>query len=145
MKNSSLDATQCNCLSLRQAARHITQAYDRHFAPFGLTFNQFSILTRITQEAKSITDVARELVMDRTTLTRNLQPLQREGWLAQHPDPADGRSRLLSLTPVGTELMRRITPAWKAAQQQFETAFGVSQAAALRSTLQTVASLKMTG
>src|SRR5215468_11447568 len=70
----------CNCLAVRQAARHITQFYDQCLAPSGLRTTQFSILAKLKRLGPmSINTLAADLVMDRTTLGRNILPLQREG------------------------------------------------------------------
>jgi DNA-binding MarR family transcriptional regulator len=123
----------CHCLSLRQATRHITQLYDRHLAPFQLTLNQYSILGQLSVlEATPVSELAQKLFVDRTTLTRNLKPLQQAGWVTQAPHPTDGRSQCVSLSATGRQLMRAAAPAWGEAQAQFEKAFGVTKAHALR-------------
>ena len=76
----------CNCLALRQAARHVTQFYDQFLAPSGLRTTQYSILARLVREGPmAINALAAELVMDRTTLGRNILPLQRDGLIAVGP------------------------------------------------------------
>jgi DNA-binding MarR family transcriptional regulator len=73
-------AEECNCLAVRQAARHVTQFYDQFLAPAGLRTTQFSILAKLKRMGPmAISALANELVMDRTTLGRNVLPLQREG------------------------------------------------------------------
>src|ERR1700761_9638759 len=70
----------CNCLALRQAARHVTQFYDEFLAPIGLRSTQYSILARLQRRGPmTVNALAAEMVMDRTTLARNIQPLQRDG------------------------------------------------------------------
>src|SRR5271168_3047540 len=70
----------CNCLALRQAARHVTQFYDQYLASSGLRTTQFSILANLQRLGPlSINALARELVMDRTTLGRTMLPLERDG------------------------------------------------------------------
>jgi DNA-binding MarR family transcriptional regulator len=129
----------CNCLALRQATRHVSQLYDRHLAPYGLTVSQFSIVARLSRRGpRSINELAHELVMDRTTLGRNLKPLERDGLVSVDVDPQDRRSRRLGVTAHGREVVDRARPAWEAAQREFETAFGGKQATALRSLLQEV-------
>jgi len=89
----------CNCLALRQAARHVTQFYDRFLAPMGLRTSQYSILAKLRRLGPlPINALARELVMDRTTLGRNILPLQREGLIAIVKGSADRRSKELRLT-----------------------------------------------
>ncbi|MGI4864208.1 MAG: MarR family winged helix-turn-helix transcriptional regulator [Janthinobacterium lividum] len=132
--------TNCHCLSLRQAARQVTQLYDRHLAPFQLTLNQYSILGQLSVlDATPINELAQKLFVDRTTLTRNLKLLQQAGWVAQAPHPTDGRSQCVSLSAAGRRLLTKAIPAWQAAQAQFEAAFGTLEAAALRQQLHAVA------
>src|SRR6202790_5420603 len=69
----------CNCFAVRQAARHVTQFYDQFLAPTGLRTSQFSILARLKRLGPmTINTLAAELVMDRTTLGRNILPLERD-------------------------------------------------------------------
>jgi len=64
---------ECNCLAVRQAARHITQFYDQFLAPSGLRTTQFSILAKLRRLGlMTINALAAEMVMDRTTLSRNI-------------------------------------------------------------------------
>ena len=70
----------CNCLALRQAARHVTQFYDQYLVPSGSRTTQFSILAKLKRLGPmTINALARELVMDRTTLGRTMLPLERDG------------------------------------------------------------------
>jgi DNA-binding MarR family transcriptional regulator len=126
----------CNCLALRQAARKVSQLYDQCLAPFGLRTTQFSILVRLQRSGPwAIGALAERMVMDRTTLGRNIQPLQRDGLIVVGPDPADRRSRVLSITAKGAERVAAARPAWEAAQARFEAGFGVQPAAELRRSL----------
>jgi DNA-binding MarR family transcriptional regulator len=95
---------ECTCLAVRQAARHITQFYDQHLAPLGLRTTQFSILAKLKRLGPmTINALADELVMDRTTLGRNILPLVREGLLGTAPGQTDRRSKELRLTKAGIE------------------------------------------
>ena len=69
---------RCTCFSLRRASRRATQVYDRELAEVGLSLNGYSILRR-ARDAKPLGELAEELGMDRTTLTRNLKPLLQSG------------------------------------------------------------------
>ena len=72
------DPTRCNCLALRQAARHVSQIYDRHLAKVGLRGTQYSILSKLSRlGALPIGRLAEALVLDRTALGRALRPLER--------------------------------------------------------------------
>src|SRR5215467_14680471 len=87
---------ECNCLAVRQAARHITQFYDQLLAPSGLRTTQFSILARLRQLGPmTINALAAEMVMDRTTLGRNILPLERDGLIAVEQGSRDRRSKEL--------------------------------------------------
>ena len=130
----------CNCLALRQAARHVSQFYDQFLAPHGLRTTQYSILARLQRRGTmSINVLAAELVMDRTTLGRNILPLQREGLISISPGLVDRRSKELRLTKAGAERCRAALKAWRQAQAQFEAAFGRKCAETLRALLHDVA------
>ncbi len=122
----------CNNLAIRQAARQIGQLYDRHMAAAGLRGGQYSLLVRLEREGPlAINELARRLVMDRTTMGRALRPLQREGLVVIGPGP-DGRTRALHLTPKGRKRLAEAKPHWLRAQAEFEAAYGRDAAAALR-------------
>jgi DNA-binding MarR family transcriptional regulator len=129
----------CTCLALRQAARHVSQAYDQVLAPSGLRTTQFSVLAKLKQHGTlTINALAESLVMDRTTLGRNILPLQRDGLIAAAPGRADRRSKELRLTDAGTARLRVAFRLWGSAQARFESAFGVKRTAALRALLREV-------
>src|SRR6516165_9239960 len=87
---------ECTCLAVRQAARHVTQFYDRHLAAAGLRTTQFSILAKLRRQGPmTINALAAEMVMDRTTLGRNILPLERDGLIRMEPLPSDRRSKAL--------------------------------------------------
>jgi DNA-binding MarR family transcriptional regulator len=131
-------AAICNCFALRQASRHVTQVYDRHLAKEGLRATQFSVLLTLSRlDRISINELAKAMVMDRTTLGRAVRPLERDGLLTIGPGD-DGRTRSLSLTLAGATRLKAAAGRWREAQQEFETAFGSREAADLRSTLRRV-------
>lgn len=130
---------QCNCLALRQAARHVTQFYDHYLTPTGVRTTQFSILAMLEGLGPiTINALAEELVMDRTTLGRNIQPLEREGLIAVTKGRADRRSRELQLTDAGAARLRGAGKAWGKAQTRFEMSFGSKRASDLRAILRAV-------
>jgi len=130
---------ECTCLAVRQAARHITQFYDQHLAPVGLRTTQFSILARLRRLGPvTINVLADELVMDRTTLGRNILPLEREGLISIAPGRTDRRSKELRLTDAGIERLRAARGGWREAQTQFVAAFGEERTAGLRALLRDV-------
>jgi DNA-binding MarR family transcriptional regulator len=126
----------CNCLAVRQAARAISALYDRHLAPTGLSSSQFSILAAIHETPGiPVQELADLLVMDRTSMVRALQPLTRDGYVVQQPDPAYSRKLLLSLTAEGRSTYKQGRKHWLAAQAEFEAGVGAPEAAALRQQL----------
>jgi DNA-binding MarR family transcriptional regulator len=130
----------CNCLALRQAARHISQFYDQFLAASGLRTTQYSILARLQRKGPmSINALAAELVMDRTTLGRNILPLQRDRLISVRPGRIDRRSKELQLTKAGAARLRAASEAWHRAQARFEAAFGGKRAKELRALLHEVA------
>ena len=129
----------CNCLAIRQAARHVTQYYDQCLAPSGLRSTQFSILARLKRLGPmTINALAQALVMDRTTLGRNIQPLQREGLVAAEAGRSDRRRRELRVTEAGVQRLRIAAQGWTQAQQGFEAAFGPDRSAELRAIMRDV-------
>jgi len=129
----------CNCFAVRQAARHVTQLYDQHFAPIGLTTSQWSLLARLKGLGPmTINKLAAGLVMDRTTLGRNILPLERDGLLEVRPSPTDARAKELHLTLAGAEKVREGVKLWAAAQAKFENAYGTKRSAELRHLLRTL-------
>jgi DNA-binding MarR family transcriptional regulator len=129
----------CNCLALRQATRHVTQLYDLFMAPLGLRSTQFSILARLKLNGPmTINALATELVMDRTTLGRNILPLERDGLLEIAPGRTDRRRKELHLTRAGSERHRAAAKAWREAQERFESVLGGERASELRALLRTV-------
>jgi len=139
MAISSTNPAACNCLALRQATRHVTQFYDQFISPLGLRATQYSILARLHRRgAMTINSLAADLVMDRTTLGRNVRPLQRDGLIAIGPGEADRRRKELRLTRAGLQRFQAAQKGWTKAQSKFERAFGQKRAKALRTLLEDV-------
>jgi DNA-binding MarR family transcriptional regulator len=136
---SGIASSECYSLAVRQAARHVTAFYDRYMAPFGLRSTQFSILSILRRAGPiSINALAAELVMDRTTLGRNIRPLQRAGLVTAVVAKDDRRSRQLQLTPRGLARINEARKGWTRAQAGFEAAFGKGRAGELRGLLHEV-------
>ena len=132
-------ARECNCLAIRQAARHVTQFYDQVLAPSGLRATQFAILGRLRRNGPmTINELAAALVMDRTTLGRNLLPLERDGLIEIGPGASDRRRREARLTAAGAGRLTAARRGWTEAQARFDEVFGEKRAAALRDLLREV-------
>lgn len=103
----------CLCLHTQRAARMIARRFDEALRPVGLKSGQFSILISLNRpEPPTLGSVARLLAMDRTTLTANLKPLERDGFLDVRPDAKDRRARRLVLTDKGRDLLANAVPIW---------------------------------
>ena len=139
MTSNELTPEICSCLALRQATRVVTQFYDQHLAASGLRTTQYSILARLNRLGPmTINSLAAELVMDRTTLGRNILPLERDGLVRVRQNVADARSRDLELTAKGANRLRAARAGWHEAQKHFDSAFGGENAAELRVLLKSV-------
>ena len=122
----------CICARIRRTARRVSQIYDRHLEPYRLTIGQFGVLAQVrTGDAPSIGELAARMVMDPTTLTRTIRPLQQRGLVALAPDAADRRTRRLALTEAGLGALRQARPGWAAAQDEVRLALGEEASAAL--------------
>lgn len=134
--NKPISHDECNCFALRQAARYVTQIYERHLGQVGLTAAQFTIMAKLARKPdQSMLDLADLMVMERTTLVRALKPLQRDGLVVSEPSEHDGRTFLFSLSDAGQRVFEQAATAWRAAQDEFEAKFGRARAKALRSEL----------
>jgi DNA-binding MarR family transcriptional regulator len=136
-KKSGVD--ECNCLAIRQAARHVTQFYDQLLAPIGLRATQYAILTRLRRDGPlAINALAAALVMDRTTMGRNILPLQREGLIEIVSSDVDRRRRELRLSAKGLARQRVAGERWDAAQAGFEATLGRKRSAKMRNMMREV-------
>src|SRR3954452_14203375 len=114
----------CMCHKTRMAARVITRAYDDALRPTGLRATQVSVLAAVgAQGALSIKSLADFLGMDRTTLTRNLRPLESREYVVLAPEQRH-RSRMLTLTASGNAALLEALPLWEAAQRTMKRRLG---------------------
>ena len=114
----------CTCFSLRKAARAVTQAYDTAMKPSGLRATQFSLLTLVAKLGPvGIKDLAKALVMDRTTLGRNLQVLSDRG-LVEVGEGDDRRYRPIVLTARGRKALDLARPLWEQVQTRMANGLG---------------------
>jgi DNA-binding MarR family transcriptional regulator len=143
MKNAEPDLGRCNVTALRKATRHVSQLYDAALAGVGLRATQRAILVHVDRiGSPTMGELAAALILDRTALNHNLKPLERDGLVRITPDRIDRRSKLVQLTRRGETKLEDSRAAWKLAQDRFEAAFGVKDAADLRRTLDVIASLE---
>ncbi len=125
----------CTCGRLRMASRRVSRIYDRHLASVGLGIAQFGLLATVAEnDGASVTTLAAILEMERTTLTRNLQPLEREGFLRIDAG-ADQRTRAVRITDAGRSIMQKAVPLWLEAQKNVRTSLGDENLAVLHQAL----------
>lgn len=137
--DAALTPDECNCLAVRSAARHVSQFYDQLLAPAGLRATQFSILAKLRHLGPlTINALAKEIVMDRTTLGRNILPLERDGLIRVEPAANDRRAKELHVTKAGEKRFQAARKGWTEAQARFEDTFGPKRAADLRAMLRAV-------
>jgi DNA-binding MarR family transcriptional regulator len=124
-------ARQCACFQFRKASRTVTQMFDATLQPTGLRSTQLVILIMLAGESTiSVARLAKNLVMDRSTVARNLKPLERQGFVVTEAG-ADRRTRLTRLTDAGREKLIEAVPYWQNAQSRVVTQLGDSRWQAL--------------
>jgi DNA-binding MarR family transcriptional regulator len=141
MDDRSPNASACACGRLRRASRALTQLYDDAMMPSGLRVTQFSLLRTLARSGRSrITDLAAATLIDRTALSRNLDPLVERG-LVEIVQGADARTREVALTRAGRSAIRAALPHWQTAQAEVAQALGTERLGALIETLAAIESL----
>jgi DNA-binding MarR family transcriptional regulator len=144
-KSMSFATTQhvhdhCLCFATQRAARALARRFDEALRSVGLTSGQFSLLMSLNQpEPPTVGEVAALLGMDRTTLTANLKPLEREGLIESAVDPADRRGRLLVLTARGRKKLEAALPIWARTHAEIDERLGRADAPSLRAGLRALA------
>ncbi len=117
----------CACFNIRKSARVLTQHYDTAMQPIDLRATQFTILAMLSAHSGiTVTDLADCLMMDRTTLTRNLRPLETQGLVNTRPGD-DKRTRLIELSKKGKNKLEKAIPLWKRAQKQVKEYMGINR------------------
>jgi len=140
-RSDILKCMDCACFNLRKAARAITHLYDEMLRPTGLRTTQFTLLVATKMlEPITVTRLAKIGVMDRTTLTRNLRPLEKQG-LIQITLGKDQRTRVVTLTPEGQKALARALPLWRKAQTRVIKELGQERWNSLKAYLAEVVSL----
>lgn len=131
----------CMCASVRRAGRALTNLYDGILAPSGLRVTQFSLLAHLarTDEA-TVTHLAEVRAMDRTTLTRNLALLERDGYVTVGAG-TDRRTRVVRITDVGRAAMERALPYWREAQTHVAAELGGERFGTILNQMEAVATL----
>jgi len=115
---------QCTCFNLRKASRIVTQYFDDSMRSIGLRGTQFTLLaSAFAYSPITVTHMAEIMVTDRTTLGRNLLPLEKNGLIKVEPGD-DRRTRIVKLTDAGKEKLQEAYPLWKKAQEDVKMKMG---------------------
>lgn len=138
MKN--IDYTQiCVCANLRKKTRLVTQFYDKLLQPTGLKVTQYSMLANIDlQQAVSISRLGEILLLDQTTITRNINLLKRNGYVDLTRDPQDARAKVITLTEKGVEKLNEAAPIWQDVQERIINDIGLENYNDFYETLKTI-------
>ena len=123
---------ECACFDLRKATRAVSRMYDDFLRDAGLNVTQFSLLRLIrTEKEISVSTLGRYMVMDSTSITRALAPLERDNLINSRAG-ADKRMRIISLTRKGLKLVGDAEPKWRRAQEVLMEAIGEDRWRAMR-------------
>ncbi len=130
-------STKCAAGTLRRAARSVARLYDNRLAPAGLTNTQFSILRALERhdQPAALSRLAEELVFERTSLYRALEPLHRDGLVTIAKTGGGGRTKEVALTRRGRTRITKALPHWRNAQEAFLEQFGRSAWSTLATSL----------
>ena len=141
MMQKRLTPADCACFNLRKASRMMAQVYDHYLQPSGLTNTQFSLLVVASKHNPiSITELADQLAMERTTLTRNLQLVKRAG-LVQVRAGRNARTKDVQVTANGRKALEKALPLWEQAQSKVVESLGHAHWGKLVKELRTLAEI----
>jgi len=131
----------CNCINLRRASQSITEVYDEILEPSGLKISQYLILVSIDRLGPvSVSNLALEVRLDRTTIVRNLKPLEKRNIIIDISTKG-ARNRQLKLTDEGLKILEIATPYWLESQNFIEQYLGKEDRNALTALLSKIEAL----
>ncbi len=126
----------CACRNLRMTTRVVTQYYDKALQSTSLRSTQLALLVDISsREYTSVGELANILLMDQTTVTRNIEILKKNGYVKVKADDEDSRKRLISITEKGMAKLNEALPLWEDAQLKIEQKIGKDKFRELLDTL----------
>jgi DNA-binding MarR family transcriptional regulator len=129
----------CVCFNLRMVTRIVTKFFDAEMRRHGIRPTQGTILLSLNGKSSwTMAELSDWLGMDRTTLVRNLQPLQRDG-LVEAAGGGRGSRVEVSITSKGREKIAECLPAWRSAQDAAVNALGEARWSELLTDLKTAA------
>ncbi len=124
---SIMECTECTCFNLRKAARVVTQIFDNAMRSINLRATQFTLLALAYAHGPiTVTKLSEEMVADRTTLSRNLNPMEKSG-LIRIEQGDDRRTRIVIITESGKRKLEEAYPLWKKAQLEIKDVMGTDK------------------
>lgn len=125
MENMNYQTKPCLCAALRKATRVITKRYEASLKPSGLKVTQYSMLINISRlMGITISELAKVMVMDQSTVTRNIQLLEKKGYVYFKEEGTDLRVKLIHISESGKQVLDQAKPLWKKAQRETENQLG---------------------
>jgi DNA-binding MarR family transcriptional regulator len=124
-------ADECTCIRVRQTSRTVSRLYDENLRRAGLQISQLSVLVAVARfgdGGAGMGKMAQALGMDRTTLTRNVLPLEKAGLVRLARDPADARAKIVLLTKPGQRAIEKAFPLWQKSEKRVRDLLGATQA-----------------
>ncbi len=115
----------CLCAVIRKTGRILTRKYDHHLKASGLKITQFSMLANIARKPGiTVSELAKTLFMDQTTVTRNLRVLEKSGYVHIKAETTDNRIRRILVSDIGKAKMKKARPLWEKAQLEMDRMIG---------------------
>lgn len=130
----------CPGMRVARATRVLARVFNDEFRALGLQASQHGVLTFLAlagPDGTTIGALADELLLDRTTLTRNLRPLQKAGYLSVKRSPKDARVQVVTLTRKGEQTVEALFPLWQRAYDRIRQVLGARALAELNEHLDT--------
>jgi DNA-binding MarR family transcriptional regulator len=137
-------AAECPALRVRQASRVLAKLYDDELTSFGLHSSQLPILAAVAlfgDSGAAMSKLANAVLMDRTTLTRSIRPLERAGLLRVARSPEDARTKVVVITRAGDRMIESIFPVWERVLKQIKSSLGAEMLTELHARLDQVIAL----
>ena len=137
-------AEECPALRIRQASRVLAKLFDDKLVPFGLRASQLPVLAAAAlfgSSGATMSGLAKAVLMDRTTLTRSIEPLERAGLLRVARSPEDARTKIVVITRAGQRMIESIFPAWERVLKQIKNTLGAEMLTNLHARLDQVIAL----
>ena len=135
----------CVGFNLRKANRAVSQLYDEMLRPTGIRGTQYSLLVVLKIVGSVlVTELAEKIVMDRTTLSRNLEVMEKQGLVSVTPGE-DRRTRKVMITEMGSAVLLEAYPLWQQAQAKIRESMGEERLQALMADLSALIEISQTG